>query len=78
MSSQRCAHVPTELFVSEDQADVSRSRSLGWDQVHRGPITIHEIPGVHLSLLTEPHVTAVAVALATSLRRAQAAATPAS
>ena len=38
-----------------------------------GALTVHEVPGRHLSLLTEPHVHDVADVLSASLRRAQAA-----
>ncbi len=65
---------PMVLFVSADASDMARNRSLGWLDVHLGALTVHEVPGRHLSLLTEPHVHDVARALSTSLRAAQACA----
>jgi thioesterase domain-containing protein len=64
---------PLELFVSADAADMARNPSLGWEVVHEGALTVHEVPGRHLSLLTEPHVHDVADVLSASLQRAHAA-----
>jgi amino acid adenylation domain-containing protein len=70
---------PLELFVSADTADMTRNPSLGWEDVHKGALTVHEVPGRHLSLITEPHVHDVADIFSASLRRAQVArATPSS
>jgi amino acid adenylation domain-containing protein len=65
--------VPMELFVSADVVDMSGEPSLGWERVHRGTITVHPIPGTHLSMLTDPHVKMVASIVSESLRRAQVA-----
>jgi thioesterase domain-containing protein len=64
---------PMELFVSADAADMSRNPTLGWEELHQGVLNVHQVPGRHLSLLTEPHVHDVARVLSASLRRAQAA-----
>jgi amino acid adenylation domain-containing protein len=64
--------VPMDLFVAADGVAESGSRSLGWDAIHRGPLQIHDVPGGHVSMMTEPHVSVVAEMLRLSLRRAQA------
>jgi thioesterase domain-containing protein len=65
---------PMDLFVATDEVAEIRSRSLGWEEVHKGPLRTHDVPGGHESMLTEPHVSEVAEMLTLSLRRAQAAA----
>jgi len=57
---------PTELLIS------GGSRHLGWERVHRGPLAIFEVPGDHLSMLTEPQVDVLAQLVADRLRAAQA------
>jgi amino acid adenylation domain-containing protein len=64
--------VPMDLFTSADNVDVTGTATLGWDSVHRGPLTLHTIPGKHLAMLTEPNVRVVAEILSASLRRALA------
>jgi amino acid adenylation domain-containing protein len=62
---------PMELFVSADVVDMTGEPSLGWERVHDGEITVHHIPGTHVSMLTEPYVLVVADIVSASLRRAQ-------
>ena len=64
------------VFGTADMVDMTGSPSLGWETVHRGPITVHPIPGDHLSMLTEPHVRLVADILTGSLREAQVCSAP--
>jgi amino acid adenylation domain-containing protein len=63
--------LPMELFVSKEMAESTGSPSLGWESFHQGPMTVHSVPGEHLSMVTEPHVRAVAENLASALRLAQ-------
>jgi len=46
-------HVPMHLFVTTDTIGQTHSESLGWADVHRGPLHIHHAPGDHDSLLSE-------------------------
>ncbi len=46
-------HVPMQLFVTADTIGQTHSESLGWAEVHRGPLHIHHAPGDHDSLLSE-------------------------
>jgi thioesterase domain-containing protein len=35
-------------------------RSLGWEQLHKGPLSAYKVPGNHDSILREPNVSEVA------------------
>ena len=65
---------PLHLFASRAHQEKLGSGSLGWIDVHRGPVEVHEILGDHKSMIQQPRVSAVAAAVATSLREAQSAA----
>ncbi len=52
--------IAMDLFTSDESVVATNSPSLGWDQVHRGPIAIHRVPGSHLEMMTEPAVHAIA------------------
>ena len=65
--------VPIELFVSRAQKTSIGDSSLGWRQLHRGPVTTHDIDGDHEALIRPPWASAVAREFAYSLRAAQAA-----
>ena len=45
--------VPMNLVVSAQTVAETDSDSLGWSDVHKGPIEIHAVPGDHVSLLSE-------------------------
>jgi thioesterase domain-containing protein/acyl carrier protein len=45
--------------------------SLGWEQVHQGPIVRTPIPGDHVGVMRPPHVTALARILAERIRCAE-------
>lgn len=45
--------LPMNLFVTTDTVKETGSDSLGWAQVHKGPLEIHTAPGDHVSLLSE-------------------------
>ncbi|MGH7722019.1 MAG: amino acid adenylation domain-containing protein [Candidatus Dormibacteria bacterium] len=63
---------PLDLFLTAPAVAEGPSASLGWEAIHRGPLHIHDIPGEHASMVTEPHVSVVADMLVRTLRRAQA------
>ena len=63
---------PLELFAPSEPLMWSGSRYLGWEEVHRGPLAMFEVPGDHLSMLTEPQVEVLARLVAGRLRAAQA------
>ena len=64
---------PMDLFLTARGVTESGSRSLGWEEVHQGPLCIHDVPGGHESMVSEPHVSTVAEMLSVALRRAQEA-----
>jgi thioesterase domain-containing protein len=45
--------LPMNLFVTTDTVTMTGSDSLGWADVHKGPLEIHAVPGEHVSLLSE-------------------------
>src|SRR5262249_14233731 len=45
---------PMHLFVSEVSAADAEADSLGWDECHKGPLTVHRFSGDHFSLLQLP------------------------
>ncbi len=59
---------PLDLFVTDEMVQRTGSESLGWADLHRGPLRVHPIPGDHLSMLVVPHVQVLAARLAASLR----------
>jgi thioesterase domain-containing protein len=75
ISRYRCPgnDAPVTLFLTEEGVAHTGSRSLGWEQVHKGPLQVHSVPGEHVSMVIEPHVSVVAEMLTLSLRRVQAA-----
>lgn len=57
---QVSAHqLPVDVFATTFSSRASGSPSLGWDQVHHGPLQYHVFPGGHGSLLREPVVSRV-------------------
>ena len=73
-SRYRCVgnDTPMELFLTAEGVAESGSPSLGWAAVHKGSLRIHDIPGGHISMVKEPHVSEVADRFAQSLQRTQA------
>ncbi len=73
-SRYRCVgnDAPMELFLTAEGVTESGSPSLGWAAVHKGSLRIHDIPGGHISMVKEPHVSEVADSFAQSLQRVQA------
>ncbi len=62
---------PIDLFRTNGAMLYNGSDSLGWNEVHRGALRVHEAPGDHLTMVTEPHVDVLAAMVAQSLRAAQ-------
>jgi thioesterase domain-containing protein len=63
--------VPMDLIAPTERLIWAGSRGLGWEKVHRGSLTILEVPGDHRSMLTEPRVDILAQLVADRLRAAQ-------
>jgi len=69
--ARRCGEVT--VFRSLGRPLMSNhERDLGWRRVSRGSVEVRRIPGNHLSILSEPHVGALAAELRDALERAQA------
>jgi amino acid adenylation domain-containing protein len=47
---------PLDIFVTGRGLPQIDSPGLGWDELHRGPLLYHPVPGDHGSLLEEPNV----------------------
>ena len=59
--------LPMKLFVTTDTVKKTGSDSLGWADVHNGPLEIHAAPGDHVSLLSETFAGEFTALLSTSL-----------
>jgi thioesterase domain-containing protein len=64
---------PLEVFATKDMVLTTQSRSLGWEDVHKGTLEVHEVLGDHFSTVQEPNVTILSEMLASSVRLAQSA-----
>ena len=53
--------------VLADQFEYSAAPDLGWGEVSGARVHVHEVPGNHFSMMGEPHVRALAAALAALL-----------
>ena len=62
---------PMDLIAPTELLMWAGSRYLGWEKVHRGSLALFEVPGNHLSMLTEPQVDTLAQLVADRLRAAQ-------
>ena len=60
-----------DLFVTDQGAAETSDDSVGWADVHKGVLRVHRVPGDHLSLVTEPHVLALADLVTECLREAR-------
>jgi thioesterase domain-containing protein/acyl carrier protein len=47
---------PMDLFATDDTVAGADSDSLGWSDVHRGPLKIHRMGGDHASMFDDPYV----------------------
>jgi amino acid adenylation domain-containing protein len=64
--------VPMHLFVSEGTAADAEADLLGWDEVHKGTLTVHRLAGNHNTALDLPEVKQLAGIMFESLRKARA------
>ncbi len=64
--------VPMHLFVTEASAAVIGADLLGWDEFHRGSVTVHRLPGDHATLIDVPQVQHLAQTMLESLTTARA------
>jgi amino acid adenylation domain-containing protein len=63
--------VPTHLFVSEDSAAYIDADLLGWDQFHKGTLTVDRYAADHATLLGLSEVEQLAGMMLESLRKAR-------
>nr|APZ78729.1 nonribosomal peptide synthetase [Myxococcus sp.] len=74
---KRSLPVPVAVFRADDRggpvppalAHIVEDASLGWNRLTQQPCTAYPIPGTHLSLLRDPHVTVLAQHLLAHLLR---------
>ena len=64
--------VPMHLFVTEGTAADAEADLLGWDEFHKGPLTVHRLAADHATLLGLPEVEQLARTMLESLRKARA------
>jgi amino acid adenylation domain-containing protein len=62
--------VPMHLFVTEGTAADAEADLLGWDEFHKGPLTVHRLAAHHFTMLDLPVVEHVARIMLESLRKA--------
>ena len=60
------------LFVSEVSAAYMEADLLGWDEFHKGTLTMDRLAGDHFTLLGLPELEQVARLMLESLRKARA------
>ena len=61
--------VPMDLFISEDSTADAEADMLGWDEFHRGTLTVHRCAGDHFTMLQLPVVEQLAQSMLESLRK---------
>jgi amino acid adenylation domain-containing protein len=72
----RNAHtIPMHLFVTDATVWYHRDLTLGWSDVHAGPLSVHRVKGTHASMLAAPQVEGLVDILAESFLAATAAGT---
>ena len=73
--SYRARPYPGEacLFIANASLDMTREPSLGWEQLVRGGLDIHRLPGAHSSIMKEPLVAELAAMLQAEIDRATGA-----
>jgi thioesterase domain-containing protein len=60
------------LFWASEDLRTSRDLVEGWRALAGGGMEVHEIPGTHLDIIKEPHVSELATKLSSCLANAQA------
>jgi hypothetical protein len=63
--------VPLHHFVSEGTAAVAEADLLGWNEFHKGALTVHRVGGDHVATLELPVVEQLARMMLESLRKAR-------
>jgi amino acid adenylation domain-containing protein len=63
--------VPMHLFVSEASAADAEADLLGWNEFHKGPLTVHRLACNHFGLLVPPGAEQLARMMLESLREAR-------
>lgn len=64
---------PMDLFVTGSGAAASGSDSLGWDEVHAGPLRVHSVDGDHSTMMTDWDTGALAEIVSTTVKEAHRA-----
>jgi amino acid adenylation domain-containing protein len=64
--------VPMHVFVSEGTAADAEADLLGWNEFHKGTLTVHRLAGNHNTMLDLPEVEQLARMMLESLRKATA------
>ncbi|HEY7768745.1 hypothetical protein, partial [Longimicrobium sp.] len=64
----RAADSPETAGVSAEQEE---SRTLGWSALSSSPVEVHQVPGNHITITTEPHVRVLADLVRESLASAR-------
>jgi amino acid adenylation domain-containing protein len=64
--------VPVHLFVSEGYAAENEAHLLGWDEFHKGTLTVDRLAGDHFTMLRTPEVKQLAGTMLESLLAARA------
>jgi thioesterase domain-containing protein len=63
--------VPLDVFATSEWMPEAGIPGLGWEELHRGPLRYHPMPGDHGSLLEEPHVDRMLEIFARRLREVE-------
>ena len=61
---------PLDLFVTEMTVVREGSEWLGWNELHRGPLRVHRVPGDHDGMMRDGQVQTVAEMVSTSVKEA--------
>jgi amino acid adenylation domain-containing protein len=64
--------LPMHLFVAEGTAADAEADLLGWDECHKGPLTVHHLAADHATMLHLPTVQQLARIMLESLRKSRA------
>jgi thioesterase domain-containing protein len=62
----------TLLRTSGESSTAHKDSTLGWSQLARGKVEVHQVPGNHLTMLKKPHVQVLAEQLRICIKNTQA------
>ncbi|MBD1808186.1 amino acid adenylation domain-containing protein [Microcoleus sp. FACHB-SPT15] len=62
----------TLLRTSGESSTAHKDSTLGWSQLAKGKVEVHQVPGNHLTMLKKPHVQVLAEQLKICINKAQA------